>query len=153
MREGAWVYHDVPGENFNIDHVVVSPKGVFAVETKGYTKPAQLKGREGATVDYDGGSLQFPMWKTSRPIEQADRQAAWLSKWVSSAAGLAVQAIPVVALPGWFVTISGQGTVRVYNGRRLSRLLEPSIDNSCSPTKCSGWFTRSNNGVGRWCQR
>jgi hypothetical protein len=22
MREGAWVFHDVPGENFNIDHVV-----------------------------------------------------------------------------------------------------------------------------------
>ena len=125
MREGAWVYHDVPAENFNIDHVVVSPRGVFAIETKGYTKPTHLKGREGATVDYDGTALQFPMWRTSRPIEQAERQAQWLSKWISGAAGLAVQAIPVVALPGWFVKITGQGTVRVYNGRQLSWLLEP----------------------------
>jgi len=35
MREGAWVYHDVLGDNFNIDHVVVSPRGIFAIETKG----------------------------------------------------------------------------------------------------------------------
>ncbi len=41
MRQGAFVFHDVPADNFNIDHVVISSSGVFAVETKGYTKPKQ----------------------------------------------------------------------------------------------------------------
>jgi hypothetical protein len=122
MREGAWVYHDIPGENFNIDHVVVSTRGVFAVETKGYTKPTDLPMKD-ATVTYDGRSLRFPMWTVSEPLEQADRQAQWLSKWVSSAAGVAVDAVPVVALPGWFVDLKGRGNVRVYNGKQLSTLL------------------------------
>lgn len=39
MRQGAYVYHDVPAERFNIDHVVVSPQGMFAVETKGFRRP------------------------------------------------------------------------------------------------------------------
>ena len=28
------VYHDIQADQFNIDHVVVGPSGVFAVETK-----------------------------------------------------------------------------------------------------------------------
>jgi hypothetical protein len=39
MRDGAVVYHDVPGENFNIDHVVIAKSGLFAIETKGRPKP------------------------------------------------------------------------------------------------------------------
>lgn len=46
-RRGFWVFHDVPGERFNIDHVVVGPTGVFAVETKGRSKP--IKSKEGET--------------------------------------------------------------------------------------------------------
>jgi hypothetical protein len=47
MRDGAVVFHDMPAERFNIDHVVIARQGVFAVETKGYTKP----NREGGTAD------------------------------------------------------------------------------------------------------
>jgi Nuclease-related domain len=37
--EGADVFHDVPSENFNIDHVVLSLHGFFAVETKTRSNP------------------------------------------------------------------------------------------------------------------
>ena len=41
MRDGFAVFHDVPGDKaFNVDHVVIGPQGVFAVETKGRGKPA-----------------------------------------------------------------------------------------------------------------
>jgi hypothetical protein len=40
MRQGAAAFHDLPAEQFNIDHVVVATEGVFAFETKGFTKPA-----------------------------------------------------------------------------------------------------------------
>ena len=42
LRErGAQVIHDFPGEKFNIDHVVVHQSGVYAIETKTYSKPDQ----------------------------------------------------------------------------------------------------------------
>ncbi|MDQ6734705.1 MAG: NERD domain-containing protein, partial [Nitrospirota bacterium] len=77
MRLGAYVFHDVPAENFNIDHVVISSTGVFAVETKGYTKEMDRDGKAAAQVIFDGTSLRFPSWTTKKPLEQAERQAAW----------------------------------------------------------------------------
>jgi len=39
MLDGYRVYHDFPADKFNIDHIVVGPPGVFAVETKARSKP------------------------------------------------------------------------------------------------------------------
>ena len=33
MRQGAAVFHDFPADKFNIDHIVISRGGVFAIET------------------------------------------------------------------------------------------------------------------------
>ncbi len=124
MRQGAAVFHDFPADGFNIDHVVISRRGVFAVETKGYTKRSDIRGKAGARVVFDGSSLAFPHWKSAEPLEQAERQAQWLSKWLSSATGDRVSALPVLALPGWFVDRKGRGAVRVYSGRELAQLLD-----------------------------
>ena len=116
MREGAFVFHDVPGEKtFNVDHVVVSTRGIFAVETKGFSKP-NVPGTDAATVIYDGASLKFPTWVGSQPLAQAQRQAKWLSTWLSSALAVKIDATPVLALPGWFVEQKEQGPVRVISG-------------------------------------
>lgn len=123
MRQGAVVFHDFPAENFNIDHVLVSRHGVFAVETKGYTKPMRIGGPAGAKVVFDGQTLRFPSWTATAPLEQADRQAQWLQKWVSSAVGSAVKVLPVLALPGWFVERTGRGPVWVFSGKELPGLL------------------------------
>lgn len=124
MRQGAVVFHDFPAEGFNIDHIVISRRGLFAVETKGYTKLGDKKGKAAATVVFDGKNLAFPQWTISEPLDQAERQAQWLSRWASSATGDAIVAVPVVALPGWFVERKGRGPVRVYSGRELGRLLD-----------------------------
>ena len=124
MRDGAAVFHDLPADGFNIDHVVVSTRGIFAVETKGYSKPNASRGAEGATVSYDGKMLSFPDWKTRKPLEQAERQAVWLSKWLSRAVGAPVSAIPVVTLPGWFVKRTGRGKVWLFSGKELGQLLK-----------------------------
>jgi hypothetical protein len=131
MRRGATVFHDFPADGFNIDHVVITPTSVYAVETKGYTKLNALKGREGATVEYDGMRLKFPMWTTEEPILQAERNAKWLGEWIRKAAGHSAPVHPVVALPGWFVKERGVGAVKVYSGRQLSTLLDgplPELD-------------------------
>jgi hypothetical protein len=123
MRTGAAVFHDFPAEGFNIDHIVISTQGVYAVETKGYPKPTRLSGKAAATVVFDGHTLKFPTWSTEEPLLQAERQAKWLSKWMTSALGQMVLVTPVLALPGWFVQLTGRSAVRVYSGRALGTLL------------------------------
>ncbi|WP_018227474.1 nuclease-related domain-containing protein [Methyloversatilis universalis] len=130
MHQGALVFHDFPAEQFNIDHVVVARQGVFAVETKGYTKLAEGDGRKNATVVFDGKKLVFPNYSTTKPLEQSARQAKWLTEWLSSATGTRVRAAPVLALPGWFVDPGGEGTVIVLSGRMLKTLLEKNAHQS-----------------------
>tara|TARA_R110002049_G_scaffold246873_2_gene420979 strand:+ start:344 stop:1249 length:906 start_codon:yes stop_codon:yes gene_type:complete len=122
MRQGAAVFHDFPAEKFNIDHVVISPVGVFAVETKGRAKPILEKGKA-AQVEYDGKALKFPTWIETEPIAQAERQAKWLRNWLTSAAGEPVAVRAVLAIPGWYVKRTGRGAVNVYSGRELETLV------------------------------
>ncbi|MBU1055794.1 MAG: NERD domain-containing protein [Proteobacteria bacterium] len=39
FKVGYKVYHDFPAEKFNIDHIIIGPAGVYAVETKARQKP------------------------------------------------------------------------------------------------------------------
>jgi hypothetical protein len=78
MLEGYHVFHDIPAEGFNIDHVVVGANGVFAVETKGRSKPNRRGGKKDATVTFDGESLKFPLSVEKQPLIQARRQATYL---------------------------------------------------------------------------
>lgn len=122
MREGYWVYHDFPAENFNIDHVVIGPNGVFAVETKGRPKPINADGSSECEVNYYGDTLVFPSWKERKPIQQAESQAKWLQKWISNAVGEPVAVHPVLALPGWYVKRKKSGGIPVINGKNPSAL-------------------------------
>lgn len=124
MRKGAAVFHDFPAEGFNVDHVLVVPNGVFAIETKGRSKPNRDRGTEDAKVTFDGKELSFPGWMETKPLDQARTQAQWLSKWLSSAVGEKVAVKAVVTLPGWFVDRKGRGDVLVISGREASSLLK-----------------------------
>jgi hypothetical protein len=120
MRDGYWVFHDVPANGYNIDHVVVGADGVFAVETKGRSKPTAIKGRDKAQIKFDGNQLIFPTWKETEPLEQAKRQASSLQKELSSSVGETVEVKPVLAIPGWFIDVIGKGDVVVINGKNCS---------------------------------
>lgn len=125
QAQGCFVLHDIPAGDFNIDHVVVAPHAVFAVETKSRRKPGQ--GKASATVGYDGRYLQFPGWKETRPLQQAKAIAAWLAKYLRDETGEAVVVHPVVCLPGWFVTLGKGGAgaaVRVINPKMMSLFVD-----------------------------
>lgn len=123
MKNGAVVFHDVPAEKFNIDHLVIAPSGVFAVETKGRSKPLRGRGSEDAEVVFDGEALQFPGWKETEPLSQAKRQAKWVGEWLSRAVGASVAVTPVLAIPGWYIKATGRSQVRVINGKKPQFLL------------------------------
>ena len=103
MLEGWWVCHDFPAENFNIDHVLVSAKGVFAIETTTWDSPASSGRPEDATVTYDGRTLYFPTGSDGELIVQAKRQSKWLARWLSEAVNEPLTVRAIVVLPGWLV--------------------------------------------------
>lgn len=117
MLDGAHVFHDLPAEGFNVDHIIVSPKGVFTVETKSrakYVKPAE---KADVKVSFDGNALRFPSHTEIAPVEQARANAKWVSEWLASATGEPVRVRPVVALPGWFTTTTTRSDLLVINGK------------------------------------
>lgn len=127
MLQGARVFHDFPAEGFNIDHIVIGPGGVAAVETKARSKPNAPVGQRQDTVRivYDGKSLKFPDHTETEPVEQAVRQAQWLSRWLSSAVGWHVEVTPALAIPGWFIEHRAFEPVRVFNGKNPNFLIKP----------------------------
>jgi hypothetical protein len=115
---GCTVFHDVPGDGFNIDHVVISPSAVFAIETKSRRKPKQDPKGGHYKVGFDGEKLQFPDHRTASPLDQARRQAEWLSKYISKAIARPVLVTPALALPGWWIEYgksAASSTVKVFN--------------------------------------
>nr|WP_320116184.1 nuclease-related domain-containing protein [uncultured Desulfuromonas sp.] len=122
MLSGCHVYHDFQAEKFNIDHVVAGACGIFAVETKGRTKPKDKEGKADHNVLFDGQKLHFPGWIETAPLEQAKRQAEWLSKWLTNATGTPIKVQGVLVLPGWYVTRKGTGSVWVMSGKEVYSL-------------------------------
>jgi hypothetical protein len=115
MAQGYRVFHDVEFEGWNIDHVVVGPRGVFAVETKTRRKPSKRSGLE-AKVVFDGETLTYPGKSHERDaIEQASRNAESLAKWIAESAAENIPVVPVIALPGWALDIRRYGPVAVYS--------------------------------------
>lgn len=108
LRGLGWqVFHDVPAESgkqeFNIDHVVIGPGGVFSIETKMRRKGNARPGRKDHEVRYDGTELSWP-WKEDRyGLDQAARNARWLNDWLSLMTGERITVTPVLVFPGWYV--------------------------------------------------
>jgi hypothetical protein len=97
------VMHDLPAEGFNIDHVVIAARGVYAVETKSFRKPRTSASGDTYRVSFDGTMLKFPDFTEKKAVEQARCQAQWLAKVLREALKHDVPVIPALALPGWLV--------------------------------------------------
>lgn len=123
--DGHRVFHDVVGPNFNIDHVVIGPKGVFTVETKTLNK------RVGQDVHlrFDGkavyvGEATLP----DNPVPQALAQASWLKQTLTDSTGKAFAVRSAVVFPGWFVEPSGRSEVWVLEPKSLRAFLKNEPD-------------------------
>lgn len=86
LAAGYRIYHDVPGaEDWNIDHVVVGPGGVFVIETKARTKRPGKEGQRSHEVQYDGQSLQFPDWEDRKTLDQVKANlSGCVGGWVTT---------------------------------------------------------------------
>jgi len=102
MRYGYYVFHDFPADHFNIDHVVIGPAGIFAVETKTRSK-GTMKGKQGAMVIFENSQLKFPNYQESESIQQAKDESKWLAQFLGKSVGKSLAVKPVLALPDWLV--------------------------------------------------
>jgi len=100
-RRGYHVFHDLQFDRFNIDHVVVGPGGVFAVETK--TRSKRDKHGGSATVTWRDGELRIDGVKPERDhVGQAKSEAAEVGNLLRRA-GQDIWVRAVLLYPGWFV--------------------------------------------------
>lgn len=117
---GFQVCHDVPFGKWNIDHVVVGPTGIWAVETKSRRMPAADGRKIDWTVRVHADALEFPWGRDRSGLEQAERNAKSLREWLARATGEKIDVKPVLALPGWMVDRRTRNPVMVISARNAA---------------------------------
>ncbi|ACV74952.1 MAG: nuclease-related domain-containing protein [Zymomonas mobilis] len=126
VREGWYLFHDLSFPRGNIDHVLVGPTGIFAIETKYRSKYADIKGGQGALAEYDGHSILFSgRRQEDLPLQQAKAVSGELSKYLRGKLGYTVPVRPVVSLPGWRIENylpDEESEVIVINPKNFRRL-------------------------------
>lgn len=116
MLDGCRVFHDIKFQYGNIDHVVVSPSGVFSINTKMRGKPKEGKDKADLIIDHQKNLLCFPDYEHPIPTKRLETEANWLSQYLTSAVGIQIKAEPILAYPGWFIKQRiGRGPVAVIN--------------------------------------
>ena len=101
---GYRAFHDLPGEGkWNIDHVVVGPSGVFAIETKARRRRVGAGKQPAHEVHYDAEKLYFPTGEDREAVPQARGNARWVAEYLTKETGERVNAMPLLVLPGWYV--------------------------------------------------
>jgi hypothetical protein len=118
IGSGCIVLHELPAEGFNIDHVVIGPRAVYAIETKSVREPKPSGSGGHFKVQYDGTMLRFPHSVGKASLVQAQRQADWLRRYLSQSLDTAVPVTPALSLPGWWIDSTRDmpvDAVRVFN--------------------------------------
>ena len=124
LREGgARIFHDVPAEGFNLDHVVISTHGIFVVETKTINKPSAY-----AKVIYDGERVTVAGHSPDRdPVKQAAAEANWLRQLLKQSTGRDFPVRGVVVYPRWWIEQTNKDRPRevwVLEPKALPRFIE-----------------------------
>ena len=121
IRQGATVLHDIQGEKFNIDHVVVSQQGIFLIETKTYSKPIKKE----AVITHDKSNIYVDGFPIERnPINQVNALSKWLQELLQKSTGKSFYIKPVILFPGWYTErVKGGEEIWILNPKALPTFL------------------------------
>jgi hypothetical protein len=118
-RLGAHVLHDIPNEEGNVDHVVISKRGIFVIETKNWSKPDKVW-----EMDFDGAKIHIPTRKAdAAPIVQCRAQVSDIRTLLKESTANDFPVRGVVVFLDWYVkrTPSAQGAdIWVLNPKELA---------------------------------
>ena len=119
-EQGARILHDLIGDDFNVDHLVISEKGIFTVETKTYSKPV----RGDARVRVINGEVYANAYKIDRsPLIQSRAQVGWVRELLKESSGKNFPVQGVIVFPGWYVEPCRED-VWVLNPKALPAFIE-----------------------------
>lgn len=117
--EGCHILHDIPGEGFNVDHIVVSPRGIFIVETKTISKPYRGK----PIVFYDGERVLVNGTELDRDvIAQANAARKWVQHLLFGTTDRNFPVKAIIVFPGWYTQVpqdKKKGDIWVLNDELL----------------------------------
>jgi hypothetical protein len=120
---GDRVFHDIVGDQFNLDHVIISTHGIFIVETKTYSKPANGK----AEIYFDGKAITIDKGiNANKLIDQARAQKSWLIETLKESTGKTFPVKTIIVFPGWYINATNKafdGDVWVLNPKGLSTFI------------------------------
>ena len=117
------VYNDLVDEKkqFNIDHVVVSKKGIFIFETKTYRKTKDITNK----ITSNGKELFKNGQKITSNIPlQVKGQVKWLQSELLQITGKKYEIIPTVAFVGWFVDAQKIDDIYITQAKTINNILE-----------------------------
>jgi Nuclease-related domain len=108
----------VPGSNCIIDHLVIGPAGVFAVDSERWDRRLPVRATQG------GQLFHGPYSQTGR-LKHAQLEAGEAARLISADLGRTVRVRPAMVIYGPTVpwTVARISGVDVFSGRRLRRYL------------------------------
>lgn len=114
------VLHDVVAGDFNVDHVLIGPAGIFAVETK---TPSKI-GRNNQ-IQFNGEQILIRGRRyAGNPVTQAKANAKWLNGILKSSTGKNFWVTPIVVFPDWSVRREvAESEVLVLNPKEIEKTL------------------------------
>ena len=116
LPRNYYVIHDICVNDANVDHAVIGPCGVFAIEVKTHSKPERGQTR----ISYDGKRILVNGFPPDRdPLIQARAEAKSIQQILEDYTGRKVAVRPVVLYPGWFVEEPAGVDVWVLNETRF----------------------------------
>ncbi len=125
-NQSASVFHDIPADGFNLDHVVIHASGIYVIETKTYSKPD----RGEPNIRFDGERILACGRELKRdPVRQVRAAASWLRQLIQESTGKSLPVRPVVVFPGWYIepTADAKGSdIWVLNPKALPSFISHS---------------------------
>lgn len=96
------VFHDIPGERLNVDHIIVSTRGIFAIETKHFDR------NKCHEFYFDGNMVQRKMPNGKfilcpRLLPQMDGEACFIHDEIKRRTEMDVPVIKVAIIIGCFI--------------------------------------------------
>jgi hypothetical protein len=101
VAQGWQVFHDVPGDRGEVEHVTIGPAGVFTIEAKTGLRP---EGRRAKVVVDRAGVSVAGAPPSHDALDRASARAAWLAELLKRSTGKPFRVRSVLLFPGWHVT-------------------------------------------------
>jgi len=122
VAEGCRVYHDVPSAaGGHVDHILIAPCGVFAIETRYY--PKSLAKGASQEVHFDGMQLMFPHSSETKPLVRLHKSCVWLNNHLTEVTGTGAPVAPMLVLPGWTVLCRSRDSSRVTGPQQIATFI------------------------------